>query len=192
MILSTEVKVTISNQGKYFASLGYGYLKQGTQISVPLEDLPKNSNIKVECQCDECSHVWWATYQSVNRQEINRCLPCNRKYVGKINGSTEHMRKIGSRNKGVDHPRWKLNKNKLVEYSYKVRRITEENYREHKDLINPDNYPRTLCGVDGGYQLDHRISMKWAFEHGLNPKIAGSIENLQMLSWKENLSKSYK
>jgi hypothetical protein len=60
---------------------------------------------------------------------------------------------------------------------------------KYKEVINPNNHPRTKAGIDGGYQLDHRISIKKAFSIGLNPKIVGSLDNLQMLSWSENIRK---
>ena len=70
-----------------------------------------------------------------------------------------------------------------------VRKITEENYNKYKEQINPNNHPRTLCGIENGYQLDHRVSIKWGFLHGVNPKVIGNVDNLQMLPWKENLTK---
>ena len=39
------------------------------------------------------------------------------------------------------------------EYKNKARRLTEKTYALHKDKINPNNFPRTLCGVDGGLSI---------------------------------------
>ena len=198
MILSkkTYVKICPSNY-KHWKQIGYdvqstggrGGKNTGQRIKVLVSELLSGSNVMVSCICDECGKKYTQRFC----RDTDICYPCRKITIMKGNsyGNKNKGKKLPNMT-GENHPRWKPNKSSLAEYSYKVRRITEENYVKHKDAINPDNYPRTLCGVDGGYQLDHRISMKWAFEHGLNPKIAGSIENLQMLPWKENLSKSYK
>lgn len=190
MILTEKVDITITNQGKYWSSLGYGLHKQGTTITVSVKDLPKNSNKKVECLCDECNKVWSQSYQVIMKmKDIHRCYFCNRKYVGTINNSAENARKRAKTYIGPKHPRWNPNKKAFAEYAHKVRRITEETYKQNINLINPDNLPRTLCGVEGGYQLDHKISIKWGFLHSVNPKIIGNISNLQMIPWIENRKK---
>jgi len=189
MIVSKIVTVTISNQGKYYSSLGYGTHKQGTKISVSIEHLPKNSNIRVTCKCDVCSFIFDRQYQLIMRQETQRCNSCHRKYVGSINGAAERAKERSKGYFGSNHPRWNPNKTDFKEYAYNVRRITEENYNKYKYIINPNDYPRTKCGIENGYQLDHKISIKWGFLHGLNPKIVGSKDNLQMLPWEKNLLK---
>ena len=64
-------------------------------------------------------------------------------------------------------------------------------YEQNKEIINPNNYPRTLCGVKGGWQLDHIITVKECFEKGILPEDASSLNNLRMLPWKENLMRQY-
>ena len=54
----------------------------------------------------------------------------------------------GSKNKGMkvpsmqgeNHPRWNPNKTLFKAYASKVRKITEENYKNNKDIINPVSY----------------------------------------------------
>jgi 5-methylcytosine-specific restriction endonuclease McrA len=55
--------------------------------------------------------------------------------------------------------------------------------------INPENFPRRRCGVIGGYQLDHIVSIKKGFEDGISPENMSLRENLRMLSWQENRKK---
>lgn len=76
-----------------------------------------------------------------------------------------------------------------TKYARKVRKLSELNYVKFHNLINPYNWPRTLCGVDGGYQLDHKISIKECWNKGLPPEEAAKPENLQMITWQENLNK---
>ena len=74
-------------------------------------------------------------------------------------------------------------------YVGKVYRLTEETYAQYCQIINPNHYPRTLCGVEGGYQLDHIISIKRCWNEGKSPAEAASFTNLQIIPWRENLDK---
>lgn len=51
---------------------------------------------------------------------------------------------------------------------------------------------RGLAGIEGAYHLDHKISIKYGFENNIPPYIVGSIHNLEMLPWKDNVYKSSK
>jgi hypothetical protein len=189
MILDEYIEITISNQGRYYAALGYPS-KQGTKLIIPIEHLLSNSNAKVKCKCDECKREWKATYQSVVRQgKFHRCFECTRKYVGKI---ADHTNTVEASRKRVGHlhQRWNPNKKEFQSYAYQVRRLTEQVYDEHKDIINPNDLPRSLCGTEGGYQLDHIISIKEGYEKGISPDEISKIENLQMLPWHINRAKA--
>jgi hypothetical protein len=83
----------------------------------------------------------------------------------------------------------KYNKKEQEIYTRKVRYLTELEYSKYHEEINPKNYPRTLCGVEGGYQLDHIIGIMECFKLGLSSEDAASKKNLQMLPWKDNLNK---
>ena len=74
-------------------------------------------------------------------------------------------------------------------YSRTVHWLTRKVYADHKHEINPHDYPRTLCGVKGGWQLDHIVSIKEGFMRGLPPEKIAKKENLQMLPWEKNLEK---
>lgn len=76
-------------------------------------------------------------------------------------------------------------------YARKVHRLSSKTYSENIDIINPNRYNRTLCGVEGGWQLDHIIPIKECYIKGMSPEEASKIENLRMLPWKENLMRNY-
>lgn len=58
------------------------------------------------------------------------------------------------------------------------------------DLTLLENYEkRGLAGVDGGYQLDHKVSIKFGFDNNIEPDIIGNINNIEFIPWEENLSK---
>lgn len=76
-------------------------------------------------------------------------------------------------------------------YARKVHHLSHKTYLQNIDTINPLGYPRTLCGVEGGWQLDHIIPIKECFEKGLSIEEASAISNLRMLPWKNNLMRQY-
>ena len=93
---------------------------------------------------------------------------------------------------GSNHPNYKSDNNEYKRYRQKVSTMTENEYRKNKDVINPNSYKRTLCGVIGGYQLDHILSVYYGYKNKISPEVISKSENLQMLPWDENLRKSNK
>lgn len=104
---------------------------------------------------------------------------------------------IGKHNKGIQRPQvqgelhyhWNPNKSAFRNYRRLVQRQTEAIYQKHLYILNPENHQRTLCGVKGGYQLDHKMSVKEGFEKNLSVHEIAHINNLQMLPWQENRKK---
>ena len=76
-------------------------------------------------------------------------------------------------------------------YKNKVHKLSESTYKKYITQINPHSYKRTLCGVEGGYQLDHIIPVRICFESGVTPESASGVNNLRLLPWKENLMRNY-
>jgi hypothetical protein len=70
-------------------------------------------------------------------------------------------------------------------YYREVDRLTETTYKRYKSTINPMGMKR------GRYEfhLDHRISKFDGFLQGLSPEVISHQNNLQMISWKDNLKK---
>ncbi len=186
MILSKTIDVTISNNGRHYQKLGYK-CRQGDTLTVPIEHLPPQSNKRLICQCDDCGVEFVRGYQLLNKKPTHLCLHCTRILVTPENRKS--ISKSNQKRLGEKHPRWNPDKAAFQAYAYKCRRVTEATYREHKDLLNPLDLPRTLCGVEGGYQLDHKVSIQTGYRWGINPKIIGSLDNLQLLSWENNRSK---
>lgn len=99
---------------------------------------------------------------------------------GKIDG----LKKYQERYNGVHSKEYKT-------YARKVHRLSGKVYNEHIDTINPNRYPRTLNGVEGGWQLDHIIPIKECYKQGKTPEEASDVSNLRMLPWKQNLMRNY-
>lgn len=74
-------------------------------------------------------------------------------------------------------------------YRNRVAVRTKKNYDLYKNEINPLNLPLGKCGIDGAYQIDHKISVRIGFEQGMLIEDISSKENLQMLSWLDNVKK---
>ena len=63
-------------------------------------------------------------------------------------------------------------------------------YTNQNNLALLENYDkRGLAGVEGSYQLDHKISVKYGFDNNIPPHIIGNINNIEMVPWFDNLSK---
>jgi hypothetical protein len=77
-------------------------------------------------------------------------------------------------------------------YKSRVASHTIRTYEKYIDIINPENNQRTLSGVDGGYQLDHIMSVRYCFDNQIPSKLCAHYTNLQMLPWYQNNSKSKK
>ena len=76
-------------------------------------------------------------------------------------------------------------------YKALVHRLSGFIYSKNIDIINPNRYTRTVCGIKDGWQLDHIIPIKECYEKGMTPEEAASINNLRMLPWKDNLMRNY-
>jgi 5-methylcytosine-specific restriction endonuclease McrA len=76
-------------------------------------------------------------------------------------------------------------------YARQVHGLSQKIYEKNIDIINPNRHPRTVCGVEGGWQLDHVIPIKECFEKGITIEEASAITNLRMLPWKTNLMRQY-
>ena len=100
---------------------------------------------------------------------------------------TENVAKKGIGSRTIRNPNIK----EYTKYARKVHGLSHKVYEQNKEIINPTNHPRTLCGVDGGWQLDHIITIKDCFERGVSAEDASAVSNLRMLPWRDNLMRQY-
>lgn len=139
--------------------------------------------------CPVCNAPVYYTKKYMNLDKI-KC--CSRKCLGMYPPYRENLSNIDkSYMQTEEYKNTKRNPNlpAYKKYANLVRKVTEENYAKFADRINPAGYPRTLCGVVGGYQLDHIKSIKECWNEGISPEEAGDTSNLQMITWQQNLSK---
>ncbi|QLA10573.1 hypothetical protein TH2_005 [Shewanella phage Thanatos-2] len=194
MIISKTVEIKIvPNNFKYFTNLGYklpplGATKYGFvyySIHVKIRDLKPSSNVVVECKCGRCGEIY--TQRLCRNTDI--CYLCRKKdaLIGNNFGSANKGKKVPCM-QGKNHPRWNPNKSEYKAYASNVRRIT----RLNKPIYSKwENFEKIgLCGVEGAYQLDHKVSVRYGFYHMIPEEIIGGINNLEIITWEANRKKS--
>lgn len=72
-------------------------------------------------------------------------------------------------------------------YKSAVKSYTRKSLYKHYYIINPKQFP--IGTGDGFYNTDHIYSIVDGFKNNIDPRIIGSHVNLQMLPWKDNISK---
>lgn len=132
------------------------------------------------------------------KQEERSCLYCETVFIV-TPSDTKKCCSISCGTKGIDKSymqtdkyRDTLRKDTTPEYRRycnRVHKLSKKIYEQFKHEINPNNYPRGLAGVLGVYHLDHIVSIRYGFDNNLTPEEVARKENLQMLPWKENISK---
>lgn len=177
-------------------------------VTTFLKLFPSSNTAKLNCKCVECNNVYKLAVIDYTRKKYKQyCSSClkTKVLIGSASSqygkhynagkpkTEEHkanMRgpRIGMN--GSNNPNWNPDTTNYKRYKNKVHQLSNKVYNAHKNIINPYNYPRTLAGVEGGWQLDHKISVKICYETGLSESQASALENLQILPWKTNLLKS--
>lgn len=192
-IISEVVEVTMngSNMG-YYRELGYTELKRFKVVSVRVQDLPKGSNIKVHCSCDDCGDEFHRRYEGLTRDTAKGRVLCQKcRYVAA--GTAVTASQIGQKRPsmlGSKNPNYNPNKTDYQRYCRAVTRATYSHRLIYSQWPNFDKIG--LCGVDGAYQLDHIVPKRYGFENGIPPEQIGDIKNLQIIPWEANRSKGYK
>ena len=129
-----------------------------------------------ECMAENCTN----TFETVPRKNKRFCSPsCQLKTI--------HIAPKGRGSRGIRNP----NTKEYKRYSRLVHSLSQETYIKNIDSINPNRHPRTLCGIDGGWQLDHIKTIKECFQQGIPAAEASVLDNLRMLPWRDNLMRQY-
>lgn len=85
---------------KYYERLGYTFTKMGEEFEVKIEDLQKESNVKVKCICDNCGEESNPTYngytKNVQKDGKTYCFRCAKKLYGNKKGIETKLKKYGS------------------------------------------------------------------------------------------------
>lgn len=77
---------------------------------------------------------------------------------------------------------------KLTGYRAMVTSLTNKTYEKYKTKINPNNFSRKRSGGEG-YHLDHIVSIVKCYRNNVPPEVAASVDNLELVKWKDNAIK---
>ncbi len=148
----------------------YIYFKKHDCTLLSKEYINVNKKLKYQCECGNISEITFNKFQA--GQRCNKC-------------QSERIKKTRIKN-GY----W-LSDREFSEFEI-YRKITDKlsgkNYRKYKKIINPENLPRGR----GKYHLDHKFSVLEGFNNNIPPFIISNINNLQMLTEHDNISKGNK
>jgi len=126
----------------------------------------KKSKIKVQCKNN---HISEKTYCNLIRKTKKfRCEKCFYESI-QLNLTDEEIEKFKT-------------------YSKVVRLLTTRNYKNNKELINPNNLPLGRKK----YHIDHKFSISKGFKYNISPQIMSAVENLEIITESENCSKQDK
>lgn len=165
-LITKEVEVILNGSNiKHYENIGYKIPRRikgkygkptvplNTKINVNVNDLPKNSNIKIQYECDGCGKIKQTSYGNYCRSNKNGehyCISCNNKIFksGKNNG------------------RW--NENLTQEDREHTR-----NYKEYREftykVMARDHYTCVCCGKHThDIDVHHLDGYNWCIEKRLD------------------------
>lgn len=165
-----------------------GFAKSGKKVGRPKGPGEKKLPREVR-KCVVCSDRFEEIVGRERRVCSRACLPKDPEYIAKLRKAAQERDTAPWNTEEYRAKKCNPNLPAYNRYARRVRILSDENYAKHADLLNPENHPRTLCGVEGGWQLDHIKSIKKCYNEGLCPEEAADVRNLQMIPWKDNLDK---
>lgn len=142
---------------------------------------PKFKKLLFNVMCPKCKFTQdWKFEHIRHRISVdNTHLPC--KKCGKKRRTEQahavFMAKHGRDYVNIDYNRWD-------EYKESVRKLSDQNFKKHQDILNPHNLVRGMRE----YHLDHIVPIAVCFRNGIDVQVAASIENLELIPAGENLS----
>lgn len=166
---------------------------KGRKKGKKLEELKSGK----KCGCPVCKKEIYYTKKEIEDKKI-KC--CSRKCLFEYDEYKKNLSKVlkkswekpsKGRKEGIKK-RTKENTPEYTRYKNKVHRLSEKVYSENKEIINPNNYKRTLAGIKDGWQLDHIISVRYGFDNNIPAEVLCEVENLRMLPWQKNLERNRK
>jgi hypothetical protein len=72
---------------------------------------------------------------------------------------------------------------------YRYKAIVTYLTEKHRNLLT-SGYVTGLAGKEGAFHIDHSYSILSGYKNKISPIIIGSVHNLLMIPWQDNLSKS--
>lgn len=191
----SDYSLTVDHIAKLLGCSGSTVIRKRRKLNITgkigsKKGVSKTSLIKerVTIYCKTCGKEmrFTANEASTRKYCCRKCMYGDDDYINVLRSiDRSYMQTEEYRNKLRDE----VNVTEYKRYRNRVKSLTEAAYRNNMQIINPYKHPRTLCGVDGGYQLDHIIGIRYGYDNAIPAEIIASVDNLQMLPWKENRMK---
>jgi hypothetical protein len=124
----------------------------------------------------ECGHVFKTTAINI----LSRPTSCT------ICGIKERSEKLTQTSYDRSEE-WQKTASEWKIYKSNVTKLTKQNYKRHKDKINPNNLPTGRAGTPGAYHIDHIVPIRYCYNNNIPEHICAHPDNLQMLGWRENV-----
>lgn len=181
MLITKEVEVLLASRViKYYENLGYNIPREerlygtskalavphGTRINVKVEDLPSQSNIDVECECDGCGIILKMPYCNYTKYNHDGLIYCHSCAMTKFNSGENHYKWNYSktdeeREIGRDYPEYKEFIQKVLARDNYTCQITNKTRQETKLVVHHLNSymsnPQDRCDVKNGITLSEDI-----------------------------------
>ena len=171
MIITKTLKITITNNTRqYYSELGYKIPKtRNPEIEINIKDLPKHSNLKIECKCDICGKIC-----NISHHHYNKNIKSTGTYSCKGKCSRIKFKNTCLENYGVENPfqnkNIKTKSKKTLQLKYNVDNISKS--QTIKNLHKTRNMK--LYGVKNYFDsYDFKIKSEKTIR-----KIYGDISNV--------------
>jgi len=211
MILTKKISVTIPGINYVFYKQKYPEIKMHSTIIVDVNELPKNSPLKIECRCEICKNIKIIPYRKYlfnkNRQDYYSCKHCKnlktfktkkeRYGSGNYNNSKQMIKTKEEKNIYISATKSKpfqLYRKMVGRFTYKYKKLLYENWDgyDYYDAEYIKDYFQLKSSNMKYPTIDHKISLFQGFTENIAPYIIGDINNLCITKREINLKKSSK
>ena len=156
-----------NNEKKFFRKCG----SCGKDMGFVTEKLMKES-LRLKTICNTCSGIIYKKGKRLNDSLTQE----------------KRLSMIATREGYPDYETYYATFEERKKFHRKVWNLT---YKQPISLL--ENYDkRGKSGIKGAYQIDHIVSIKYAFENGIPAEEIADIKNLRMIPWEENIKKGSK
>ena len=141
------------------------------------------TNFKIKVQKVDCGHINEVTPRNLLSGR-SVCKECNN--IVKANNMREFNDKRYKEFLETATP-WRI-------YKKALSRLTTATYKQYKHIINPLDLKvgRAKIGAVDTYHVDHIVAGRVGFDNGIPLELMSHYTNLQMLHWRDNISKRVK
>jgi hypothetical protein len=160
----------------------------------------KETNDTIRKMSEKVSNTWkekfdggytvWNKGLNKDTNEIVKSISEKRtgkKHTEEIKKIISHHSKLRWEN-GVYKNQYGENYTEFKKYQHKVHKLTSK-IRHLIDGYDEKKHGR--MGVEGAYQIDHIIDIKFGFDNNISEEDIANIKNLQFITWEENIKKGY-